>query len=301
MDLPEYRRRYFDAVGAIDQTRLITVVAAEVLTDFPKRLPPELLESISRALEHMVRGLQELLPAIRRDARGTRKKATRIRRSAPGFTLTFDTPAAERTLFLFLTRSLSGEGNLEFDFSRPLYAQQLVMTLAHLDAFLADSLRAACRRESRLLRRGRQLTWEQALNAGGWESLLDLLVDEYCYEFGWKTVSDKVLHLRSELGVPLEPPDDDLLALSEAEQVRHIIIHNGGRVSREFLRRTRRTDLHLDELIPVPAEYADHVATLSAILCADTFIAVSKKFFEATDKDLTGVPRRGHPRQRRRG
>jgi len=64
------------------------------------------------------------------------------------------------------------------------------------------------------------------------DALITLMTEEYVFEFGWKSVSDRLDHLRRELGISLETPADNLAALEDAYQVRHILVHNGGGKSR---------------------------------------------------------------------
>nr|MBI3612781.1 hypothetical protein [Nitrospirota bacterium] len=90
-------------------------------------------------------------------------------------------------------------------------------------------------------------------------------------------------------------PPEDLDDIEKAEQLRHLFVHSGGRVSQQYLDRTNRTDVQLGEAIVVNEDYLLNVRNKVALLCSDVFMTISKKFFRKTDRDLTGVPRRPSP------
>ena len=77
--------------------------------------------------------------------------------------------------------------------------------------------------------------------------------------------------------------------LEGAENIRHIIVHNGGRASQEFINRTGRNDLAVGEIVPVTAEYVGDVSSSSRLLASELFTKVSKKFFQVGESDLDGV------------
>src|SRR5215475_721560 len=80
--------------------------------------------------------------------------------------------------------------------------------------------------------------------------------------------------------------------LEAGEQVRHVIVHNGGHVSAEYLRRTRRTDLALGSVVPLDDETLERISIVAGGICGEVFIDIATSFFGASDAELSGVWRR---------
>ena len=127
---------------------------------------------------------------------------------------------------------------------------------------------------------------------------MDRLAEVYAYELGWKSVRERFTVLASEHGLDLDIQESDLQSIDEAEQVRHVLVHNSGRVSSEYLRRTHRRDLVIGDDIPMSREYAAGVSILSALLCGDLYMGVSEKFFGVDPEHFGPVMRRGRRPER---
>jgi hypothetical protein len=279
MELSEFKRAYADAVIAIRQAYMAALVASEVLEDFPRRLPDAIRTRVNTIAQQLANLLLVVQPM--------------------GTKVEIDDPFAASILDFGIHTALHSS-SLHINFAPLLFSQCLVTMLAHLDGFLGESLKAACRVEPRLLRRGKQMTWERVLDAGSWDALMTRMTEEYGFEFGWKSVSDRLDHLRLELGISVETPPEEVAALEDAYQVRHILVHSGGRVSQEFLTRTQRTDVALGHLFTITADYAEATSNLIARVCGDIFVGIARKFFGAVHKDLTGIAMRRPPEQRSR-
>jgi hypothetical protein len=184
------------------------------------------------------------------------------------------------------------------DFARLLLTHELTMTLALVEAFLGDSLRAMCRREPRILRRSKQITWEEVVDAGNWDFLLARLVEAFAYDFGWKSLRDKVVWLGKEHGLKLVLAEPELAAMDGAEQTRHLIVHNGGRASAEYLERTGRTDVAVGTLVPIDSGFVEAFHDVALYLCGEVYAAIAMGFFGEPADPHTGVVRFPRPLSR---
>ena len=191
-----------------------------------------------------------------------------------------------------VTQILAGKTHKEMDFDRLLYAQELVMLIAHLDAFLGDSLRTICRKEPKMLYSNKQMRWDSILKQGNWQNLTESMIEEHTYQFGWKSIRERLAFLSSEYGLSITTPSAELLVIDEAEKTRHIVIHNGGKVSQEYIARSGKTDVQIGELIPISSDDTDRISMIAQMLGADVFLAIAQKFFKAEKKELTGILRR---------
>jgi hypothetical protein len=87
----------------------------------------------------------------------------------------------------------------------------------------------------------------------------------------------------------LDFPADELDDLDAAENLRHIIVHNGSRVSPEYLTRTKRTDLRVGDRVQVTSGYAQDVSWMVSGLSTALFTAISIKYFGASRAEITGM------------
>jgi hypothetical protein len=273
--LSDYKRSYYDAVAGIQQGQVASMVSALVLADFPSKLPADVRNQIIKAMKDFAAMLNDAP-----QEQGSQEKTS-------GGLHTGGFPFMWPSLKLFISNVFS-KGSPQLDFGPLLFQQALVMTLAHIDGFLSESFKVIFRREPRVLRRSKQLTWEDALAAGSYDNLLTTLSEQYAFELGWKTLSQRIEWMRDEINLPL-PAVSEYAMLEEAFQIRHIIVHNGGRVSKEFLVRTSRADVTLGEALVLTPGYCEEVAAQAELFCADVFVSIAKKFLGAKKTDLTGI------------
>jgi hypothetical protein len=278
MELSEYKQAYFDLEVALNQTVVISMAAREALRDFPDRLPEDARAAFSEAIK--------FLQASLRNTEGEDLLAT-----SPS-THSLSHPITGPALLLLLMNSLRGSTVKNLNFSALLAGQELVMILAHFEAFLAETIRAMCSSRPELLRRRKEITWDKVMQCGDWNTLTNHLISEYSLEFGWKSLPDKLRLLRDEHGIAYELPSTDLTLLEDAEQLRHIIIHNGGRVSAEYLRRTARRDVPIGQVLEIDEDLPAAVGIAAELLSAEIFRSVASKFFSASEADFLGVVRR---------
>jgi hypothetical protein len=258
-------------LAAIHQTRVVTLAGSDAFRDFPHNLPEKARESFERAMTIVDSGIKARLEA----------KQSGNLTDAPHLIELDDQVGSIAAVMLLMSLAAASDDATATgpDFERALREQELVMCLAHLEAFLGDTLKMMCQRDPRILRRKKQISWDQVIDAGSWEELMNRLADEYVYDFGWKSLTEKVDHLAAEHGVSVgfEEPSRDLLVL--AEQVRHIVIHNGGRVSREFMRRTGRSDVPLGSVFPLTEDLLAQVSRTASSTCRAVHGAVVDNFF----------------------
>jgi hypothetical protein len=282
MSTAEYRRRYLAFQAALGQTRIVALGAALALDDFPERLPGNLPKELKAVL---VEFGQALLEAAEAAAAGREGVAVNVRLDALS---TEHRPLGKNVIqtitTYWLSQTASGlERPPKPDFRSIILAQELTMHLAHLDGFLADSLRAMCVARPELLCRDKKISWEDVVKAGSYDTLLSHLVEDYVYEFGWRSVRNKVSFFQTVHGLIIPTQPETLGALEQAEAVRHLVVHNAGRVSREYLKRSGRRDVQLGEFVSIHADFTESVAVSLEGLAADVFNSVTAKYLAPAD------------------
>ena len=282
-DFSAFVRLFHNLLASVTETRVTSLATGAALNEFPYNLDNETLDSFQTAL-HTILG--ELEQAFKRSTSSGEELRARTKYSEQHII----NPLAHNLVTLFFARKLTGQPTENIlQVGSLLYAQEIVMLLAHLDAFMADTVRTICVREPRILRRTKKIDWADIIDSGNWETLIDNMVDSYAYEFGWKSIRERVEYLRREHGLQIGFSPEKLKNLDAAENLRHIIIHNGSRVSPEYLARTGRTDVTIGELIPVAAEDAEEVSGLVGGLASNLFRAVAEKYFGISADAVPGM------------
>src|SRR5262249_18264172 len=160
---------------------------------------------------------------------------------------------------------------------------------AHVDAFLGDTVRVICRVRPEILRTSKQLTWATALSFDSIEQLLDALVEQFVYEFGWKSLLERLQSLSEKLGVDVTVPDHEAKLLKLFEQRRHLIIHSGGVATKKYIEETGDTRGRVGKTILITHEDVRLLGDTLSMLCSDVFRAVAIKYLDAREQDLTQV------------
>ncbi len=243
-----YKKTYLEFLRAIHQTQLVFAVAEHYLHDFPKGLPPSAASAVTKIFTQMSSALLDAVSRI--DATGNKKIDHVPNGDPPNATITAKSKRmrphandeameiAMNALHLMLASDLSkkdpspgfGKG-----FQVLARNQAVAMLYAYTDAFFGDTLRVICRTRPEVLRTGKQLTWETALGFESIGHLEETLTEQFTYEFGWKTVADRLKFLRDKLGVDLVIDARQLELLTLFEQRRHLIIHNGGVATAKYI------------------------------------------------------------------
>jgi len=269
-----YRKTYYTYLLSVSQTSLLTRVASEVLKDFPRKLPDNLYRTLKEDLRKAVDAFRRLF------------SVSRPGEESPTITFQTEGDIFQPTFDMYSAQAMLGHRIQPQDFMRTLCSQELVMLFAHLDAFIADSVRAICQVRPEVLKRDKTIEWKIIFDCGGWEHLVNHLIERYVYEFGWGTVRKRIGFVTKEFGLEVEMSEASLRLIDEAENTRNIVVHNGGRVSQEYIARTGRTDVTLGELVPLPLEYVERAAIETRMLASVVMECVARKFFNIKDADL---------------
>ena len=285
MKWTDYRKKYRNFLIAMYQAQLTTLAAGAALDEFPKNLPPRLKEGLFEELREVAKALEAVAKSIEEPMLGGvngERPESKIRKSSPAFWPMFS---------LMSTSVLEGRGYQTPDFTQVIYKQQLVMIVAHLEAFLGDSIRAICYRHPDIVTRSqKQISWADALSHRSRTKLLSSLVELYVAGLrASKSVCSIVEGLNKELRLEARIDHPGFADFTMAEQVRHLVVHSGGYVDSKFKKKTASK-------LAVGAEYTVtsaflETATVAALVVAQIlFDAVSKKFFGHPDAAREGGP-----------
>jgi len=287
-----YRKTYYNYELSVSQTRILTLVAGEVVKEFPNRLPQDLRGPLLRRMKELTRAFLATKAEARRERVVLDEDDMRGGSDRGGIKSNLFEPALRMMIALGMLKAFS-QG---VDFEKLLCSQELVMLFTHLNAFMADSLRAICRVRPEVLGSGKQIDWATALSFRGKKELRNYLTERYVFDFGWESVPKRLEFLRGKLGLAIECPGSDLELIEEAENIRNVVVHNGGRVDQEYIAKTGQNDLVIGDLVSVTPKYVEQVSDATRMIVSELFVQVSKKFFHVADSKITGVWRRSKPK-----
>jgi len=277
MSWDDYRRTYYTYMFSVAQVKLLTIVAEKVLKTFPEGLPPHLRDPFVKDMKMAVETLGKEMEVARREGA---PRSIELPHESDIFGATFEMI----NVGYFLHGSMAHP-----DFERSLLYQWLVMVFAHLDAFIADTVRAICQVRPEVLKSDRKMSWEAILDYGEWEELLNQMVERYVLEIGWPPIRKRIEFLIKEFGLEIDFPSPYINVIEQAENDRHVVLHNGARISQEYIDRTQRRDVRVGDLIPLNREYLEKIHLHSSALASAVMRSVAKKFFEVQDSDLPKV------------
>jgi len=126
------------------------------------------------------------------------------------------------------TRSLPRKLN------RLLYHQLLVFLVTIFEAFVADALLVAFRREPKCLSTGRTIAWERVINLGNYDSVIDYFAREKVAGIlsgDWYKIADE---LRTMFNIDLSA-DTDPRSVAEIFEIRHAVVHNVALADQRFI------------------------------------------------------------------
>lgn len=271
----EYRQRFYDANIAIQQSHFIALASSSILADFPTKLPKDTLERFI----HIVQSSSSK-GGFFRSSTSTSAFDLRITAEIPSSLATHDALLAPLMKLAITSFAKTFKGPPVIDFLPVAFQQSLAMIVAQTDSFLNDTFKIIFRVEPRKLRRNqKKISWQEVLESGSWDGLISQMVKSYAYELGMSSFLERTEWLSKEVGITLD--QTALISpLDEAFQIRHIILHNGGRVSEEFLSRTQLTSPAVGEHFVVDENRSQNTAVLAENFCSSVYIAVGQKFFK---------------------
>lgn len=280
MEWNEFYERYQAFVGAIRQADLVAIVAAKALTDFPNEIPAEWKKGLDEAIAQLRNALDRVI-----DDTGKGAGRAKSGKGKSGKIAVADDDFVHSTIKLLIT-TLKKPAN----FAEIAHSQQMVMAFAHMSAFIADSVRAICLRCPSVLKSSqRQVDWQTLIECGDWNTVVSHLIEDYVFRFGWDSVSKTVQAMREKLGLELKIPEDCLKRVEDAELVRNLIVHNGGRVSKEYLKRSKRTDVEVGQVIPVEKPMISQVRADLLLIASDILLDVSEIHFGKRRSEIIGI------------
>jgi hypothetical protein len=124
------------------------------------------------------------------------------------------------------------------------------------------------------------------------DSLADLkqsMVETVCYEFGWLPLNKRIDSLANDFGVSTDICEDTATFIKEVESVRHIYVHNGGRISNEFKSRINVPNRRIGDIFELDDPYLEQVNAAAKEILHAVYVSIADKFFNQRGIALYGT------------
>jgi len=294
MTWEDYRQSYCHFRLQVGLIEFLGQSITHQLRDFPKALPPQLLSRLaafSRFAAHHVGGPEdeaaEVMKAwgsaarqIMRHQDLTYQDALVVgqgpeRLSLDRATLAICVALAELKVPASVMR-----------FERFLWSQQVIMVFAHLEGFMAQSLRAVCCAEPERINLCKKHVDLDAIVEAGDLNELAIVIDQCAYDMSRGPLLDRISYFQEKFGVVLDMPPNVDKALDTANEVRNVLVHNDGRISSKFVERSGRADLQVGQWMLLTDEYVQTVLLYASLMGEHLFKAVSGDYYGKKRKEL---------------
>ena len=191
-------------------------------------------------------------------------------------------------VFRFWDYGVMNAGMKGFD----VYGMLLVRTVDNFSIYLTELLTMVFEERPETLRHEASKMQLSALDVLNVEDTKRLIADKKIAQLDGGGVNAVVQFFR-RLGVELELPEEDSLALNHAMALRNLVVHRRRRVDQTFLRETGRTDVEVDDQLRITMEDARRAWTAAGVVRQRISDAVGPHFGLNT-KGPGGI-RRGRP------
>lgn len=287
-----YKEAFVNFLLSINQIEVLSLAANEVLSDFPDSLPENIGKPLTSAMEVLTQQINEKLQKKGEISFSiTTKGIEQNLRNETSFQEQkkeiIQSTLFSSTLLMGIAQTRLNDSLLQgtwetpkIDFTRIIHFQELVMYFAYLDAFMDDSLRAICHAHPTILkRRKKEINWETLILLGNWSDIFNHIVERFVSEeFSYDSLVERVNYLK-ELGLDLNCSDNALEFLEETHLFRNLVVHNSGKISEVFIKKSGRNDLQIGSFAPITFFVCDRLSIESQVLASEIFKNVAVRFF----------------------
>lgn len=268
MDVTDFERAFFHFEALLAESKLLAEVGLEVFAEFPTRLPEPTQVRLARVIDAFVKMdfgdfANEMPPMAGFTFFEALKARARSRAEHPNEPLIELPP---------------------LDFSRLLLEQQLVMSLAALDAFMADCARAIATQRPEVLRSKESVKVEDVLKCGSWDAFVSTLVEAFIFKHGFGRLRARIETFR--VHVELKGLHEfHIHQIQLADDIRNIVVHSGGCVSAEFIKQRGAEDkapvqYQLGSRLPLDTNQLGAMRMMVSFLAGLLFSEISAKYFK---------------------
>jgi len=268
----DYHNLYLRYGQNIYRNKVFGQISRNVFNDFPNKVPYRMKRRINKDILRIYKMILHSLTDDQKLSSSTDNL----------YTIDNETSSVSGDMFMMMTLNiLLNRNTLDIDFIDFILEQELVMIFTQIDAFLGDTIRVICRNNINIMKsKTKQISWETVIGSYQSNDIITNLIEEYVYSYGWKNIKGASKSLSEQpFNLNLKSIDKDIEYLADAELIRHLFVHSGGRVTRDYLIRSNNSDLKIGEKISISQNDINKIADSAHVFMGCIFSQVSEKFF----------------------
>jgi len=265
----EFNDAFRNHTNSLIRNKVLTYASIIQLKDFPTHLPEDFLNYFGdfiNSLSKLPSGVSgEKIPIKKEDAIGLIEE-----KLLTSLTQFCDLKFKERGYGQYAIDDL-----LYSDFESNVLNNGLVISFAFFESFLNDSFRLIYDvKPQQLKTKKKSIDYETLFSFSNFQDLKMKILDDEVFDFSGKPLNKRFKFFR-KWGVTISKKYEKKIV--NAEQIRHIIIHNNSIVDQTFLKNTKRRDLEIGEKYSLTISEFDETITIMLALLKAFFIDLSTK------------------------
>ena len=305
-----YEKIYWNFVLSIRENELVSQYTSHIFNDFPKNLPStlkkkffdeikkvkSLFEIAEKALSSRLSG-EELISSVELQNSTRKKKKLKKKISKR------NNPDLSKGAYVYTKMALAaintGRKSPRNDLSQIFFSQDLVMLLAHFEAFLSDSVKIIHLSRPEKLKRNIKIDWSELIDFKSIDELHEHLTEKITLEFGWLSYENKFNTLSSTHGIDIKISKLEKKFLLEAESKRHLFVHNGGKYTKQYSAKKAKKSITPGNKVHWTNSHNAKLRTLILKLSSQVYSKICNKYFgikgnsmHKFDIDITGANER---------
>jgi len=269
----EYEKVYNAFRASTETTRLVNSLSIGIFENMPKNIFGMFFEQGTKDLVDFLSSLtlifsdQKRLDTLPEDEKAEFEKELELRYNIQSEPTSFE--IFSENLFDLLSIELLENIDdavlfRQINFEQIFSSQKLVMLFAHLDAYLSDSLDIICKKE---------------IKVSNLKSMQEQMVENFVTLFDRGSIKTRLHSLKRNLKIKLDIETEILEKVYFAEQVRHIYIHNAGKIDRRFIKYTKRKNLKEGEIFSLSKEFVNEIHEIIKNLVDEIHKQIRERFF----------------------
>lgn len=283
MSLDELSSTFVNFMASLEATRLTTKLAIKIFDDFPNNLK-EIFDNGNNS-----RGsfdiLEEIFPELFISSDEIKEDKDIIIDLPYYYTQTGISPDSHRVIVRNLldildVKNLVNEESImllnRINYERLFLSQQLIMYFAHLDAVLMDFFRQICLISPSILKRNKKISFKDVID--NQENIINVLLDKFALEFNYKTLEEKINLFKEDIKIDFEIEDSGISFLNKAEQIRHIFVHNAGKMDMKFLEKIDIKSYKEGDIYPLEEKHNEMLYFVMSDLITVILDGIIRKF-----------------------
>ena len=166
-----------------------------------------------------------------------------------------------------------------FDSNRHFLSEELVMHLAYFEAFLSDTLRIIFEKcPEKICEMKSEIATEDFIKLDR-DVIIQELITNIIKDFNYKSIKGRIIFLKN-LDIISQLSKQKIKQIETLYKIRNLIVHNGSRADKEYLKISKDKKTKINELIPINNNLLELSFELLSELSFQIVSNISKKYFQ---------------------